>query len=291
MPNVVQRSPVKQAKGAIEKYLVSGTPLKRSRSDLDSVNESEQPDDVIQDPAFKTEAAAEIAQWLKPKLEKLDILVAMIKELNTHKQKVVVLEQQVKQLEKTVRDQELKLQATTRALDQVTDEVRKDNLIVHGISEEVTDRHLQGIIGQLFYDDLGIDAKFEDPFRLGRRGDGKNRPVKIRMSTSADKLTVLSNKRYLPSSVKITEDLSLSSRVRKQEIWQRKFGTRSSRVLPPTSFTTLPTSTNRSTSVAPHSSSQVPSSNLSFPASNTIGTQVINNTTLDDQQDTMETNA
>jgi len=48
----------------------------------------------------------------------------------------------------------------------------------------------------------------------------------IRMSTLADKFTVLSNKRYLPFSIKVTEDLSLSSRIRKQEIWQRKFGSR-----------------------------------------------------------------
>jgi len=222
---------------------VKAVPNKNKR--LMSEIESEEEETVKEIDPSQIKTIPDLVIWLAPMKKDMKNLVD---DLEIYKKKVKDLEEEVKVLKDNITDRDSKLMAVVKGLDNITDEVRRNNLIIHGIDDAVPDHHLHEVINDLFSYELEIAVSFDEPFRLGRRQEGKNRPVKIKMQSSADRSKVLQNKRFLPNQVKVTEDLCLSSRQRKQEMWNRKFNSNSRFVLPPA--TTLPTTRNTTATAA-----------------------------------------
>ncbi|KAL1463858.1 hypothetical protein WDU94_015558 [Cyamophila willieti] len=99
---------------------------------------------------------------------------------------------------------------------------RKRNVMVFNYEEKETENWetLEEAMLNLFKEELGVDCRVEDLdecVRVGRKGDGKIRPIKIGFTSYKKKLCVLRNKKKLKGTkTSITEDYSKQVRERRR---------------------------------------------------------------------------
>jgi len=137
------------------------------------------------------------------------------------------LEQEVCSLRETVDVQAQKIILLTRQNDQLTDEIRRSNLLIHGLPEdERNEKDLEKSILSLLKSNLGFDVQIDAPYRLGKtRTPGKPRPVKVRFPFFSQRSAVLKIRKQfkLPGfKILITEDLTTTTRAERQRKWLEK---------------------------------------------------------------------
>jgi predicted RNase H-like nuclease (RuvC/YqgF family) len=167
---------------------------------------------------------SDLANLLLPKLNNTDILLRKVDSIDA---KLSGYEARISQLEDTVDVQAGKISQLTEQRDRIIDEIRRPNLILHGLpeTEKNTDELAKKILS--IFEQTDLDVQIDAPFRLGKR-IGKIRPVKVRFPLLTHRSAVLSRKAQLKSSspsIFITEDLSVSTRIARRTAWEAKYGT------------------------------------------------------------------
>jgi predicted RNase H-like nuclease (RuvC/YqgF family) len=153
---------------------------------------------------------------------KLDLLIAgQSKILSNHE----ILKGEVEDLKTTVEQHEKTISSLTRQNEKLMDEVRRTNLIIHGIDEgERTTDDLASKILDLF-GAVGLNVQIDNPYRLGKPISGKIRPVKVRLPLMSHRYAVLSSKsklRALQPSVGVSEDLTPATREERKRAWDER---------------------------------------------------------------------
>ena len=198
---------------------ISSQKTKRARGDEKS------PENISPKPPMSVDA---LATLLLPKLEKLEKL-ELLDEINSNVAQIKVqlhmVEEKVESLEGTVASQAAQIASLIKEKDKLQDELRRSNLLVHGLPETETDqKSLQDTITALFQDNLGIVVEIDNPYRLGKF-IGKNRPVKIRFPRLSHRSAVFEKRQTLRNSackIAITEDLTEATRLERKAAWERR---------------------------------------------------------------------
>ena len=95
---------------------------------------------------------------------------------------------------------------------------RKNNIILHGKKEPVTDHDSDLEFATKFIDTLHIGTiNLKKVERIGKLSEGKTRPLKITLKTVEDKGKILTNLRHLKGkpefdSIHVTEDFTFNER-------------------------------------------------------------------------------
>jgi len=138
------------------------------------------------------------------------------------------MQQQVSELRHTVEQQSVLIEELTKERDKLSDELRRRNLIIHGLPEtEKTQEDLEVLISSILPPDLvGIKVQIDAPFRLGKHPvRGKCRPVKVHFPLLSHRLAVFKVRKSvkLPgSNVLVSEDLCPSTRAERKRRWIEK---------------------------------------------------------------------
>jgi len=130
-----------------------------------------------------------------------DIMKVMLGEFKSISDKLSVmdgrttaLETNVHSLTTTAHSQSAQISKLTKERDFLLDEIRKSNLLIHGLPEtEVSPDQLKPLVDAFFTEKLGMTVDFDDPYRLGQRytNSHKIRPVKIRFPRLSTRSAVL----------------------------------------------------------------------------------------------------
>ena len=194
-----------------------------------------------------------LAALLLPKLQKLDLLEEINETLVDIKNQLLVFESRVEALEQTVATQAQQIASLIKEKDKLQDELRRPNLLIHGLPEIENDQNpLHHTIQSLFQSKLGLDVDIDSPFRLGKPCVGKTRPVKVRFTRLSHRSAVFEKRlilRNYPSKIAITEDLALSTRLERKLTWEKKYKNKDSelpRSRPPNFNVDLTSSNNSS---------------------------------------------
>jgi len=130
----------------------------------------------------------------------------------------------VLELEEAVTSQAKRISDLEEQRDRLLDEIRKSNLLIHGLKEpEKEDEDSLNAAVLETFDKTGVQVKIDDPFRIGKKTPGKIRPVKVRIPFYSQKLKVLRAKKVLEDLGKrmyITQDLTLSTRLRRKKYYE-----------------------------------------------------------------------
>ena len=158
-----------------------------------------------------------LAALILPKLDQINSNVADMRGLLNE------VEGRVEVLEDTVATQAAQIKSLTRENSKLLDELRRTNLLIHGLPESETD--LLESVKSLFETKLGVKAEVDTVFRLGKPLLAKNRPVKVRFTHMSSRSAVFAKRLTLTDAtpkILITEDLSLSTREERKEAWERR---------------------------------------------------------------------
>lgn len=109
-------------------------------------------------------------------------------------------------------------------IDDLENRSRRNNLVIFGVPEtdDETAESLHGaVVNRLFCDTFGLPVvTTERVHRLGRRTDGKTRPVMVKFLHFSEKMSVLRNCPKLKgSTISISEDFSLRVRNIRKRLW------------------------------------------------------------------------
>lgn len=138
-----------------------------------------------------------------------------------------VLAESHKQTTKRVEDLEAAVELQNDVISQLTreknyllDEIRKQNIIIHGLPENETNPDQLLNTATNYISQLGVTAEVDNPYRMGKPVPGKIRPVKIRITRQSDREKILKKKMHtnavIPGSY-ITADLCLSTRLARKK--------------------------------------------------------------------------
>ena len=164
-----------------------------------------------------------LAALILPKLEKLELLDQINSNVADMKGQLNEVEGRVEVLEDTVATQAAQIQSLTKENSKLLDELRRTNLLIHGMPESETD--LLQSVKSLFETKLGVVAEVDTAYRLGKPLLGKNRPVKVRFTHMSSRSAVFAKRLTLTDAtpkILITEDLSLSTREERKEAWEKR---------------------------------------------------------------------
>ena len=174
-------------------------------------------------PPTKTDMSVrELADLILPSIKQLACDVSQIKG------HLGIMEERITSLEATVNSQQKQIESLSRERDFLIDEMRKPNLLIHGLPEMedgFNDHELKDTITAILQDHLGIKTTVDNPYRLGKPAPGKTRPVKFRLTLLSDRAAVLKNRKRLISlktGFSITEDLSLTTRLARKKAWEKR---------------------------------------------------------------------
>ena len=152
-------------------------------------------------------------------------ITALHTDINTQ---MSALQQKVSALEEIVESQGSRINELTRERDKLSDELRRSNLIFHGLPETVkSQKEIEQLISTILPPALvGLQIQVDAPFRLGKTAvPGKCRPVKVHFPFLSHRSAVLNIRRQvkLPgANILITEDLCLSTREERKQRWIEK---------------------------------------------------------------------
>ena len=202
---------------SMDSFLTINTPKsckksKRSRED------NKTPENVTSSAPM---SVAELAAIIMPLLEGISSNVTDVKN------QLHVIQNRVEALEETVATQAQQIASLIKEKDKLQDELRRPNLLIHGLPEIENDQNpLHHTIQSLFQSKLGLDVDIDSPFRLGKPCVGKTRPVKVRFTRLSHRSAVFEKRlilRNYPSKIAITEDLALSTRLERKLTWEKKY--------------------------------------------------------------------
>ncbi|XP_077484497.1 uncharacterized protein LOC144094420 [Amblyomma americanum] len=107
--------------------------------------------------------------------------------------------------------------------DELENRSRRNNLIFHGLAEEdeETNKALFIAVTKVFIDNLQLDCpKIERYHRLGRKQEGRPRPVIVKLLDFREKTQALKNAHRLKNSgISLSEDFSAHVRLIRKKIW------------------------------------------------------------------------
>ncbi|XP_077485309.1 uncharacterized protein LOC144095446 [Amblyomma americanum] len=107
--------------------------------------------------------------------------------------------------------------------DELENRSRRNNLIFHGLAEEdeETNKALFIAVTMVFIDNLQLDCpKIERYHRLGRKQEGRPRPVIVKLLDFREKTQALKNAHRLKNSgISLSEDFSAHVRLIRKKIW------------------------------------------------------------------------
>lgn len=113
-------------------------------------------------------------------------------------------------------------------------EIRRNNLVVHGLEEIKNDTYfeLEKQILNLVKEEVKVDIKEEEidfVRRIGKRAEGKIRPVLFALTTYRKKVMILKNKKWKDKDVYISEDypkeiIEKRKELKEQMLEERKKG-------------------------------------------------------------------
>lgn len=179
--------------------------MKSQKSVADDINE-------IKENLRKTEGSIAALNarlgTVEEKLEKINVIEA----------KTLVCETTVVALERTIHTLKTKL-------DDLENRGRRNNIIIRGISEpdgENENSLLDTVQNTVFKDTLGITISgIERLHRLGKKLEGKTRPVILKLVDFREKMLILKNCHKLKNtSIKISEDFSKRVQNIRQCLWE-----------------------------------------------------------------------
>jgi chromosome segregation ATPase len=148
---------------------------------------------------------------------------------------LTAVETEVKQLRNTVTQQAKTITRLEEKIDLLQDEIRKPNILFHGIpeddEEDVNPSKLYATVYDLLQK-MGVKADIDNPFRSRKnRTAGKIRPVKVHILLPSHKSRILMAKKRIEAlgqNMYITEDLSLSTRKKRKEYYEQNLAAGSS---------------------------------------------------------------
>jgi len=164
-----------------------------------------------------------------------DIMKVMLGEFKSISDKLSIMDVRITTLETSVHSltssaqtQSAQISKLTKERDFLLGEIRKSNLLIHGLPEtEENPDQLKPLVEAFFTEKLGLTVDFDDPYRLGQRytNSHKIRPVKIRFPRLSIRSAVLRARdvlKNLAPRMYISEDLAPATRLLRQKAYEQK---------------------------------------------------------------------
>jgi hypothetical protein len=175
-----------------------------------------------------------LAALIMPSLAKLNTTTSdLCVVTKTFSKQLTTMDNKVTQLEKTVTLQAKTIAQLESQRDLLLDEIRKQNILIHGIPENADEGHdrntLYSTISSLFKK-MGVRADIDDAYRIGKHSADKTRPVKVRIPFLSQKSDVLMEKKKIETlgrNMYITEDLAPSTRQKRKDYYEQKIKSQS----------------------------------------------------------------
>lgn len=147
-----------------------------------------------------------------------------IMDLETALGKVQMQEERIKKLEAMLQGIENNERSQQEKIVELEDRSRRNNLIVFGIEEknnETNDDIRSKVLVDVFEERLGVKVTtVERIHRLGRKQDGKIRPVIVRFFDYNEKITIFKNcKKLKDTGMSVSDDFSASTLRKRKNLW------------------------------------------------------------------------
>jgi uncharacterized coiled-coil protein SlyX len=162
---------------------------------------------------------------INPGMTVSELAALLLPKLDSIESKLCGNEARIEKLEVTVQEQAQTITMLTEQRDRLMDEIRRQNLLIHGLPEieKNTDELADSIL--TFLKQANLDVQIDAPVRLGWPVVGKIRPVKFRLPLLSHKSAVLQSRQALKGcspSMYVTEDLCPSTRVNRKLAFEAK---------------------------------------------------------------------